>query len=345
MKPASGGGSRFANGDTLFARITPCTENGKTALVRGLAEREVATGSTEFIVLRPRPNVTLPKFAYYLAKNPVFRSFAVSRMIGTSGRQRVPLDVFDEFRVGVPHLSEQHKIVAILSSVDDAIEKAYAVIEQVQVVKRGLVQRLFDPNALATRHGWRTVRLGDVVDQRTEKSRPAPSNKLPYVALEHLAQGRPSILGWFESNKASSAKTFFRAGDVLFGKLRPNLRKAALAPFDGVCSTDIMPLYCGDDVDGRYLVQLTHWHPLQRYAMATASGTKMPRTSWKQLRTFTFQLPPLHAQRRVIATLCAVDEVIERHEAAVRRLMAVKRSLLPVLLGGTQRVMEEQGVV
>ena len=142
VRPVGGGGSRFTNGDTLFARITPCTENGKTGLVDCLSTGEVATGSTEFIVLGPCPNVTLPRFIYYLAKNPAFRSFAISRMRGTSGRQRVPVNVFADFEVGVPRLPEQRKIAAILSSVDDAIEKTQAVIDQVQVVKRGLMQEL-----------------------------------------------------------------------------------------------------------------------------------------------------------------------------------------------------------
>ena len=139
-RPAGGGGSKFTNGDTLFARITPCTENGKTGLVDCLAAGEVATGSTEFIVLGPRPDLTTPQFVYYLAKNPTFRSFAISRMRGTSGRQRVPASVFEDFEVGIPPLPEQRKIAAILSSVDDAIEKTQAVIDQVQVVKRGLMQ-------------------------------------------------------------------------------------------------------------------------------------------------------------------------------------------------------------
>ena len=127
VKPVGPGGSRFVNGDTLFARITPCTENGKTGLVGCLSTGEVATGSTEFIVLGPRPELTLPAYVYYLAKNPAFRSFAISQMTGTSGRQRVPASVFDDFEVEIPPLPEQRKIAAILSSVDNAIEKTQAV--------------------------------------------------------------------------------------------------------------------------------------------------------------------------------------------------------------------------
>ena len=163
VKPVGGGGSRFTNGDTLFARITPCTENGKTGLVDCLSTGEVATGSTEFTVLGPRHELTLSRFIYYMAKSSVFRSFAISRMRGTSGRQRVPASVFDDFEVGIPPLPEQRKIAAILSSVDDTIEKTQAVIDQVQVVKRGLMQELLTRGLPGAAHAvqadgdWRTA--------------------------------------------------------------------------------------------------------------------------------------------------------------------------------------------
>lgn len=82
------GGSRFQNNDTLLARITPCLENGKTAFVNFLKEDEVAAGSTEFIVMRAKENVS-PYWVYCLAKDENFRSFAISSMVGSSGRQRV----------------------------------------------------------------------------------------------------------------------------------------------------------------------------------------------------------------------------------------------------------------
>jgi type I restriction enzyme, S subunit len=97
-----GSGMRFINGDTLVARITPCLENGKTAFVDFLAEGEVGWGSTEFIVLRPRPPLP-PEYGYFLARTPEFRSFAITNMTGTSGRQRVPADCFGGFKVVLPH--------------------------------------------------------------------------------------------------------------------------------------------------------------------------------------------------------------------------------------------------
>lgn len=97
-----GSGSKFRNGDTLLARITPCLENGKTAFVDFLNDDdEVGWGSTEFIVLRPK-NGLPESFAYFLCRDPDFRAFAVGQMAGTSGRQRVPNNCFGSYKLVEP---------------------------------------------------------------------------------------------------------------------------------------------------------------------------------------------------------------------------------------------------
>lgn len=80
------GGSKFKNGDTLLARITPCLENGKTAFVDFLENNEIAFGSTEFIVLREKENIRDKHFLYYLARSEKFRETAIKSMTGSSGR-------------------------------------------------------------------------------------------------------------------------------------------------------------------------------------------------------------------------------------------------------------------
>jgi type I restriction enzyme S subunit len=99
-----GSGMKFINGDTLVARITPCLENGKTAFVDFLEDGEVACGSTEYIVLRPKPPLP-PVFAYCLARTNPFRDFAVQNMSGTSGRQRVAASAMEHYRLAVPRTS------------------------------------------------------------------------------------------------------------------------------------------------------------------------------------------------------------------------------------------------
>ena len=96
-----GSGMRFINGDTLVARITPCLENGKTAYIDFLEDGEVAWGSTEYIVLRPKS--PLPEvYAYCLARTPEFRDFAIQNMTGTSGRQRVAASALEHYHVAIP---------------------------------------------------------------------------------------------------------------------------------------------------------------------------------------------------------------------------------------------------
>ena len=96
-----GSGMRFANGDTLMARITPCLENGKTAYVDFLRDNEIGWGSTEYIVMKPRR--PLPsEFAYLLARTARFREFAIRNMSGTSGRQRVSASSLSGFSMPSP---------------------------------------------------------------------------------------------------------------------------------------------------------------------------------------------------------------------------------------------------
>jgi type I restriction enzyme S subunit len=101
IRRAFGSGMRFTNGDTLVARITPCLENGKTAYVDFLQDEEVGWGSTEYIVLRPKPPLP-PEFAYCLARSHGFREFAIQSMTGSSGRQRVPAEALAHYRIAVP---------------------------------------------------------------------------------------------------------------------------------------------------------------------------------------------------------------------------------------------------
>ena len=116
------GGAKFRNFDTIMARITPCLENGKTAQVRCLKQNEIGFGSTEFIVMRAKDKISDPNFVYYLARSPYLRDIAIKSMVGSSGRQRVQIDVLKDTKLCVPSFEEQKIIGRILSSLDDKIE-------------------------------------------------------------------------------------------------------------------------------------------------------------------------------------------------------------------------------
>src|SRR3989338_7294030 len=116
------GGSKFINEDTLIAKITPCLENGKTAFVDILRDDEVGFGSTEFIVLYGKNEKTTNDFVYYLSISPQLRKEAIKSMTGTSGRQRVQNDLFEDIEIIIPSINEQSAIAKILSDLDSKIE-------------------------------------------------------------------------------------------------------------------------------------------------------------------------------------------------------------------------------
>jgi len=138
-----GSGSRFQNGDTLLARITPCLENGKTAFVDFLEDGEIGHGSTEFIVLSGIKDVSDNLFVYYLARYPEFRNFAIVRMEGSSGRQRVPAPTLKEYTFAFPSYDEQRAIAHILGTLDDKIELNRRMNATLEAMARALFKSWF----------------------------------------------------------------------------------------------------------------------------------------------------------------------------------------------------------
>src|SRR5665213_152605 len=108
------GGARFKESDTLFARITPCLENGKICKVKGL-RNGIGFGSTEFLVFRGKKELSDNDFVFYLSRWNEVRDFAEGNFEGTSGRQRVPKDCFENLVLNLPPYHEQISISAILN--------------------------------------------------------------------------------------------------------------------------------------------------------------------------------------------------------------------------------------
>ncbi len=138
------GGVKFRNGDTLVARITPSLENGKTAFVDFLDENELGFGSTEFIVLREKENISHNHFLYYLALSPEFREVAILSMTGSSGRQRVQTEVVKKHSFLLPPLPEQKAIATVLSSLDDKIDLLHRQNKTLEALAETLFRQWFD---------------------------------------------------------------------------------------------------------------------------------------------------------------------------------------------------------
>ena len=138
VREAKGAGAHFQNGDTLLARITPCLENGKTAQVRCLDGDAIAEGSTEFIVLcgkDPEDN----DFIYYLCREPAFREYAIGRMEGTSGRQRVSWQSIAAYEFAFPPPDERRAAACVLSALDDRI----TLLRETNATLEAIAQALF----------------------------------------------------------------------------------------------------------------------------------------------------------------------------------------------------------
>lgn len=159
------GFTRFQEGDVLFAKITPCMENGKGALAVGL-KGGVGCGSTEFHVLRARGHND-PRYLYQWLQWGATRQKAQLFMSGSAGQQRVPAEFFRRFRIPAPGPEVQQRIAAILTSLDTAIEATEALIEKHQQIKAGLMHDLLTrgvtedgslrPSSSEAPHLFRTV--------------------------------------------------------------------------------------------------------------------------------------------------------------------------------------------
>lgn len=136
-----GSGSKFLNGDTLLARITPCLENGKTAFIDCLPEGQTGWGSTEFLLLRPKKPLP-PYFGYLLCRHKVFRDFAIQSMSGTSGRQRVQNDVLGRFPVTIPAEEVASAFDQIVTGIQQKIAMNHEQAEILADLRDTLLPRL-----------------------------------------------------------------------------------------------------------------------------------------------------------------------------------------------------------
>lgn len=157
---AFSGGSKFCNGDTIMARITPCLENGKTAFVDNLQDGEVAFGSTEFIVMRARPGISDPQFVYYLAISPFFRDVVIKSMVGSSGRQRVQQSVLNGLELTVPPFDEQRRIGSFLAKLDDKIELNQKINKNLERQAQAIYDFMFVVNGSPE---WQWGHLSDLI--------------------------------------------------------------------------------------------------------------------------------------------------------------------------------------
>ena len=230
-----GGGSRFQAGDTLFARITPCLENGKIVRLK-YTVNQPCFGSTEFFVFRGRPNISDSNYIFYLALSPMIRDPAVKSMTGASGRQRAILSSVEDILIPLLPLSTQRKIAAVLSAYDDLIENNTRRIKILEDMAQTLYQEWFvhfrfprHENVLMMESplgpipkGWEVKKLGEMCDVLMGQS---PKSEFYNETGEGLPfhQGVTDFGQRFPTDRVycTMQKRIAEAGDTLFSVRAP----------------------------------------------------------------------------------------------------------------------------
>jgi type I restriction enzyme, S subunit len=185
--------------------------------------------------------------------------------------------------------------------------------------------------------GWKSGFFTDLVSPVREKQLPSPKDELtPCINLEDMAEASGRLVSWSPAGRNLSVKTVFKKGDILFGKLRPYLRKYAQAPFDGVCTTEILAFRANQGIDPEFAFQVTSSEEFVEHNVAASYGTKMPRTDWKTAASFPVLLPPLPEQRRIAELLSTLNEEIAHTDLLAEKQVAVGRGLFVEMLSATE---------
>ena len=295
-------------------------------------------GFQNLVPKRPTMNVD---FLYYLI---TYHARRLEQLAAGSTFLEISRRAVRSFEFICPPVSEQRKIAEILSSVDDAIEKTQAVIDQAQIVKRGLMQVLLkrEPDT------WRSSTLGSLAQVNPEQlgSRTDPDYLMEYLDISAIEQ--PGVIGdtrTFRFEDAPSrARRVVREGDILVSTVRPYLRNFARvreAPDNLVVSTGYAVVRPGDGVDGRFLYQHILSSGFVEYLKPRMSGSNYPAVTAHDVKAYRLFLPPLPDQRKISTILSSVDDAIEKTRAIIDQAQNVKPGLMSLLLTGELRVIPD----
>jgi type I restriction enzyme S subunit len=349
------GGAKFAPGDTLFARITPCLENGKIAQFDPTASSP-GFGSTEFIVLRARPGISDPAFVFYLSTTDWVRQPAIASMAGASGRQRARVEALVGAQVPDVPLPTQRRIASILGAYDDLIEVNRRRIALLEEMARRLFEEWFvhfrfpgheglpaeSGGVAGLPHSWRLGVASDLVDFD-------PSTRLPRAGVRPFipmasVDTRTSIIEGIEEREVGSGAKFMNR-DTLFARITPCLEngKTGLVrdlPGDGVGfgSTEFIVMR-GAAAGPAFTYCLARHEPFRTHAQRSMSGaTGRQRARTESVRLFELAVPPADLLQRFEVSVWPMLELVGRLGAANGRLAAARDLLLPRLISGALSV-------
>jgi len=186
------------------------------------------------------------------------------------------------------------------------------------------------------KHNWQKIELNEILSISSKKFNPIGNNEnKKCVELEHLSQETGKLLGYTNSSEQQSIKNSFEEGQILFGKLRPYLKKFWKAEFEGVCSSEIWVM-SGKKVKNDFLFYLVQTEKFNQIANVS-SGSKMPRADWNYMSEIPFDIPPLKEQEKIAEILTTWDESITKQTELLREKELQKKALMQKLLSDEVR--------
>ncbi len=306
----------FENNDVLFAKITPCMENGKGAIVHGLTNG-IGMGSTEFHVLRPINGISSPYWLLALTRMPIFRERAAKNMSGTGGQKRVSASYLDHFMVGWPAIEEQRRFEAIYRQADKSKFGDF---------KSQFIEMFGNP--VTNTKGWKTAKIKDVAPEMPSKEQ--LSGKIWLLNLDMIESNTGRIIEKvYEDVENALSVQSFDEGNVLFSKLRPYLNKVVIPDEPGMATTELVPLRPEPSkLHKVFLSHLLRGNQFVNYANDIAGGTKMPRMPLTELRNFDCILPPMDKQLEFVFIAEQVDKSKFELKQCIEHIDKVIKSLI-----------------
>lgn len=342
------GGTKFRNGDTIMARITPCLENGKTAQVSILNDGEVGFGSTEYIVFRAKEGIADKDYLYYLVCSPEVREPAIKSMVGSSGRQRVQTDVVKNLEIDVPPLVEQEKIGSFLKAFDDKIALNDRINKNLQLQAQTLFTawfETFEPFDGVVPDSWQQITLGDIAEIKTNSFNP---QKNPDALIEHYS------IPAFDENKypvfeygsgIKSNKYILSNNSVMISKLNPDTKRVwrPLCLSDlAVSSTEfiIFEPYNPKYKDYVYSVIDSQGFTDWMCSHTTGSTNSRQRTTPATTLNYNLWMPDDESIEKFLNAVTPMYDLISQNLCQNLELVSLRDSLLPKLMSGELDVSE-----
>jgi type I restriction enzyme S subunit len=328
----------FADGDVLLAKITPCFENGKLGIARGLSNG-IGFGSSEFIVFRPTASLD-KEFLYYFLARPEFRSEGAARMGGAVGQQRVPKEFIESYPIPVPPLPEQQRVVGILDEAFDGIATAKAYAEKNLQNARALFESHLQSVFTRRGKGWVEKKLADVCDFQGGSQPP----KSKFVYEPRAGYVRFLQIRDFKSDKhityipQSSKNRLCKSEDILIARYGASVGQILAGKAGSYNVALIKTIPDSRSVDRNFFCLYLRSELFQKPLMSVADRSAQNGFSKDDIAQFPVPLPPREKQERIVAGIDTLSTETQRlaslYERKLAALEALKKSLLHQAFSG-----------